>query len=247
MSHTDELNRSARTWRIPPPSDTREPLKVNVFERMTDASCQLLALFPYHDAGAMVPCGAIFTGEPHDGEFGHFFHWNTTEEVTVVYGAHGAMLQTGQIFANQKLHGVNSFLRDPKDADAFAVMVITQHQSDEGSQREAIIFRCRKCHEQLLRFDYDATPKGVDGHDPAQWGGTPDDEIPIFATLWGSAEASARFTDESVRTCGACGHVNPEHPEPKWGWQRWVAQARTAERSKATIRAAAAAMTAERG
>ncbi|GAA5156477.1 MULTISPECIES: hypothetical protein [Amycolatopsis] len=233
---------SETAHRIPPPDGRREPLKANVFQRMADASCQLLALFPYHDAGAVVPCGAIFTGEPDDGEFGHFFHWNTVEELTVVYGASGAMLQTGQIFANQSLHGVNSFLRDPKDPGSYAVMTITQRQSDDERQHEAIIFRCKKCHEELVRFDYESTPRGVEGHDPAQWGGSADDEYPVFSTIWGSAEAAARLNDESVRTCGNCGQVNDEFPEPKWGWQRWVDQTRTANRSEAALRAAIEAL-----
>lgn len=228
----------ARPQRIPPPTGRREPLKVNVFACMAGAASELHALFPYHDAGAMVPCGAVFTGSPADGEFGHFFHWNTVEELTVVFGANGALLQTGQIFANQPLHGVNSFLRDPRDAEAFGVMTITQRQSDVDEQQEAIIFRCAKCHEQLLRFEYDATPKGVPGHSPEQWGGSVDDDHPVFTTTWGSAEAAARLNDdEAVRTCPKCGHVNDEFPEPKWGWQRCVEQTRTANRARATLRA----------
>jgi len=38
-------------------------------------------------------------------------------------------------------------------------MTITQHQAEDGDQGEAILFRCQKCHEQLLRYDYNATPK----------------------------------------------------------------------------------------
>ena len=35
-------------------------------------------------------------------------------------------------YVTQQLHGVNSFLRDEKDPEAFAVMTITQHQSTSG-------------------------------------------------------------------------------------------------------------------
>jgi hypothetical protein len=227
--------------RIPPPAGAREPLKVNVYERMTDASCQLMPLFPYRDAGAIVPCGAIFTGEPGDGKFGHFFHYNTVEEVAVTYGASDAMLATGQIFVTQRLHGVNSFLRNPDSADAFVLMTITQRQSEGGDQGEAIIFRCQNCHAELLRYDYDATPPGVDGYNPAQWGGAADDEIPMFVTLWGTLEAARQYSQETIRTCGQCGHVNEEHPVTKWGWQRWIDQSRTAGQAKAAMRAAAAA------
>ena len=242
VATTGTSPRQETSHRIPGPTGVREPLKVNLYERMADASCQLMKLFPYDDAGAIVPCGAIFTGEPDDGRFGHFFHWNTAEEITAVYGASGAMLQTGQIFANQQLHGVNSFLKDPTDPEAFAVVTVTQHQAEGDDQREAVIFRCQKCHEQLLRFEYDATPKGIEGHNPEQWGGTPDDEVGMFPTLWGGVEAVVKHNDLAVRTCSKCAHVNDEFPELKWGWKRWVDQSRTANRSKSAMRASAAAL-----
>ncbi len=230
--------------RIPPPSGPREPLKVNVFDMMTGAASQLLPLFPYHDAGAIVPCGAVFTGDPDDAEFGHFFHYNTVEEVAVTFGANEAMLQTGQVFVTQQLHGVNSFLRHPADPEAFILMTITQHQAEDGDQSEAILFRCQKCHEQLLRHDYNATPKGVEGHDPSQWGGSPEDEVSPFVTIWGSNKAAVDYnSDESVRTCPKCGHINAPHPQPKWGWQRYVDQVRAAESAKQSLRSAAAQST----
>ncbi len=229
--------------RIPAPSGHREPLKVNVFDFMTGAVCQLLPLFPYHDAGAIVPCGAVFTGDPHDSNFGHFFHYNTVQEVAVTFGAHEGMLQSGQIFVTQPLHGVNSFLRDPADPEAFIMMTITQHQSEEGDQNEAIVFRCQKCHEQLLRHDYNATPKGVEGYDPSQWGGETTDELPPFITLWGTNKAAVDLDDESVRTCSKCGHVNSPHPHHKSGFQRYLNQVRAAERAKRALGAAAGATT----
>jgi hypothetical protein len=245
MTHTATSPTSApeQTPRIPPPSGAREPLKVNVFDLMTGAACQLLPLFPYHDAGAMVPCGAIMTGDPNDSEFGHFFHYNTVEEVAVTFGANEAMLQTGQIFVTQQLHGVNSFLRDPAKPEAFILMTITQHQAEDGDQGEAILFRCRKCHEPLVRFDYNATPKGVEGHDPTQWGGSADDEVPMFATIWGSDKAAIEYNDESARTCPKCGQVNAPHPQHKWGWHRYVSQVRTAQSAKRALRTVAGSAT----
>lgn len=228
-----------RTHRIPPPSGPREPMKVNVFDVMTGAACQLFPLFPYFDAGAMVPCGAIMSGDANDSAFGHFFHYNTVEEVAVTFGANQAMLQTGQIFVTQQLHGVNSFLRDSADPEAFILMTITQHQAEDGDQSEAILFRCQKCSEQLVRFDYNATPKGVEGHDPTQWGGSHDDEVPMFTTIWGSDHAAVDYDDESARTCPKCHHINPPHPHHKWGWNRYVAQVRTAESAKRAMRAVA--------
>jgi hypothetical protein len=230
---------AAPAGRIPPPDAIREPLKVNVFEKMSDAACQLLPLFPYVDAGAMVPCGAVFTGEPDDGEFGHFFHYNTAEEIVVTFGGEDAMMQTGQVLVTQQLHGVNSFLRNPTNPDAFNVMTITQHQAEEGDQREAVLFRCRQCHELLHQLDYDATPKGVEGHDPTQFGGSADDERQPFTTIWGTLNASIGYSEDSVRTCGKCGHINGVHPIGKWGWQRYISQTRAAEKARRAIRSAA--------
>ena len=163
------------TRRIPPPDPDREPLKVNVYERMSKAAAQLTPLFPYDSAGAIIPAGAVLVGGP-DMEYGHFFHWNTVNEVAVTYGASKAMLAAGQIFVTQQLHGVNSFLRDQKDPDAFAVMVITQHQSASGDQKEALIARCAKCKAELVRTEYDATPHGLPGYDAKRYG---TDEDPV--------------------------------------------------------------------
>lgn len=231
---------SAERGKMGPPDAGRAPLKANVFEKMAGANCALLPLFPYHDAGSIVPCGAILRGDPQT-EFGHFFHFNTAEEVVVVFGAHKAMLATGQIYATQPLHGVNSFLRDPADPDAFALITITQHQAEEGDQNEAVIFRCSSCHHELLRFDYDATPAGAAHYDPTPYGGAEDDLLPMFPTLWGGTEAAAVFDDLQVRTCAECGHVNDPYPIETWGWQRYVAQLRTANDCRRALDTAASA------
>ena len=54
----------AREHRIPPPTGAREPLKVNVYERMQHANTQLVPLFPYYGPGAIVYSGALFRGGP---------------------------------------------------------------------------------------------------------------------------------------------------------------------------------------
>jgi hypothetical protein len=210
--------------RIPPPDPSREPLKINLYERMSGAANQLIPLFPYDDAGSIVPCGAVLWGGP-DMEYGHFFHGNSVAEVVVVYGSHQSLLSSGQIFATQPLHGVNSFLRDEKDPEAFAVMTITQHQSESGDQRETLLARCQQCKAELARIDYDATPPGVDGHDPNRFGAA-DDRVRQFATTAGSQEFVQLRNSEEGRTCQGCGHVNPIFPTAQWGWQRQVAQTR---------------------
>jgi hypothetical protein len=212
------------TRRIPPPDPDREPLKVNVYERMAKSGSQLMPLFPYDSAGTIVPCGAVLVGGP-DKQYGHFFHWNTVNEVAVTYGANSAMLATGQIFVTQQLHGVNSFLRDEKDPEAFAVMTITQHQSASGDQSEAIIARCKKCKAELVRHSYEATPHGLPGYDAKRYGAE-DDPVRQFATTVGSVEFSELRNSDEGRTCAECGHVNDLFPTAEWGWARQVYQTR---------------------
>ena len=143
-------------------------MKVNLFERMKAGNCQLMPLFPYEDADSLVPAGAIFRGEP-GAEFGQFFHFNTVDEVAHVFGANGALLQTGQIYATQPLHGVNSFLKDPTNPDNFLVIAVTQHQRASGPQNEAVIFVIKptgwmvpvEAGTMLPRFYYIHQPAGT--------------------------------------------------------------------------------------
>jgi hypothetical protein len=180
-----------------------------------------------------VPCGAVLVGGP-DMEYGHFFHWNTVNEVVVTYGANKAMLAAGQVFVTQQLHGVNSFLRDEKDPEAFALMVITQHQSTSGDQREAILARCKKCKAELARHDYDATPHGLPGYDPDSYGAD-DDPVRQFATTYQSVEFVALRNSDEGRTCAECGHVNDPFPAERWGWARQAYQTRAASAAYRTL------------
>jgi len=155
-------------------------------------------------------------------------------EVVVTYGANKAMLAPGQIFVTQQLHGVNSFLRDEKDPEAFAVMVITQHQSSSGDQSEAVIARCAKCRAELVRIEYDATPHGLPGYD-AQRYGADEDPVRQFATLAGSVDFVRERNSDEGRTCAQCGHVNDRFPAERWGWERTVSQTRAASAAYHTL------------
>ncbi|MFD4603040.1 hypothetical protein ACFWPQ_34070 [Streptomyces sp. NPDC058464] len=225
------------TRQIPAPDPDREPLKANVFEAMAKAASQLTPLFPYDHAGSIVPCGAVLIGGP-DNTYGHFFHWNAVNEVAITYGSNQAMLATGQIMATQHLHGVNSFLRDEKNPEAYAVMVITQHQSEEGDQTEALIARCTNCKEELVRYDYDATPFPLPGYDTARHGEA-DAPIRQFPTTLGSIEFVHRRNSEEGRTCSSCGHVNDPFPADIWGWARTVTQTHAVTRAHRALREAA--------
>ncbi|WP_327586114.1 hypothetical protein OHA25_03120 [Nonomuraea sp. NBC_00507] len=104
-------------------------------------------------------------------------------------------------------------------------MTITQHQSETGDQSETLLARCQKCRAELARVDYDATPHGVEGHDPVRFGSA-DDRVPQFATIAGSQEFARLRNSDEGRTCKECGHVNPVFPTGPWGWKRQVDQTR---------------------
>ena len=229
---TRPLARPAR--RIPPPTADKEVLKVNVYERMQCGNTQLLPLFPYYGEGACVPCGAILRGAP-GADWGHFFHWNTVDEVVTVYGGAGGLMQTGQIFATQKLHGVNSFLKNPTDDASYLVITITQRQSVAAPQREAIIMRCGKCAEQLVRFDYDAPPLAPASARPADA-----DAHPAFLTIVQSWAVLDRYNaDPAQRHCAKCGTDNPPFPLERWGWGHYSRQSETVNAARRALDAAA--------
>ena len=213
----DTAEAPKKQHRIPPPRGDKQPLKVNIFEFMQDCNAALGPLFPYLDAGAVVPAGALFKGEP-GADFGQFFHYNTVDEIVITFGANGGLQATGQAFATARLHGVNSFLKDQSNPESYLLVTITQRQATGGrDQNEAIVFRCRKCHEVLLRFEYHATA-------PPPPKSKPDgDRFPGFTSQWGSMTAAEAFNaSEKQRTCVKCGTVNEPFPLERWGWKQWV-------------------------
>src|SRR5262245_17969552 len=88
--------------RIPPPTGERLPLKANVFQAMQSANTQLLPLFPYMGAGAIVPCGATFHGGPID--WGRFFHTNPITEIVLALGTDGGNVQPGDVHVLAPTH-----------------------------------------------------------------------------------------------------------------------------------------------
>ena len=217
----DASTPATNTDRLPAAKD-REPLRTNVFELMRTTTTQLLPLFPYLGPGAMLPAGALFQGRP-GAEFGRFFHRNSEEEVSVCFGAQGALGAAGVMFIGGKMHEVQAPLLDPNDPNAFLVSVITQRQQDEGrEQRESVIFRCSECNNKLHQVDYSAALPDPDRPDLVT-GGSVDDRYEMFPTMWGSILATDSFNnDESARTCSRCGHVNPPFPAESWGWKNYV-------------------------
>ena len=80
----------------PPPAD-KEPLKTNVYRFINTSVTALAPLFPYFDEGSIVPCCAAFRGAP-GMRFGRFQHFNTVDEVVIVFGASGAQGVPGLVF-----------------------------------------------------------------------------------------------------------------------------------------------------
>ncbi len=176
----------------------------------------MMPLFPHLYPGAIVPAGAILRGGP-DRSYGHFFHHNTVDEVVVAFAAKGSLLRTGQVFVGGRVHGVNSFLKNEKDPESFAVLCITQRQCESGEQREAFAIQCSACRHEIFRRDFDATP-------------VPDaDQVSHpFPTIAALPALCAEYNgDPAIRTCAECGHRNDPFPTAAWGWEGYADQSET--------------------
>jgi RNase P subunit RPR2 len=220
--------------RIAPPDGSREPQRINIFDRMMIANTQLAPLFPYFGEDAMVPAGAILRGEK-DATYGQFFHTNSVDEVIIAFGAEGSLTDTGFVFVGANTHGVNSFLKNEEDPNSFLVVVITQHQRVGQEQNEAVTLRCVKCKEIVAQLAFDATPPAANHYvDP--------EGERAFPTLIHSAQAVEQYNErEASRTCKKCGTLNPRFPLERWGWAAYTLQSRTAaDARRALVRAATA-------
>lgn len=212
------------TLTIAPPHPDRPPLRANVFTTMQRGNTQLLPLFPYLHPGAMVPAGAVLRGHP-DRTYGQFFHYNSVDEVVVAFATNGSLLNTGQVFVGGRVHGVNSFLRNERDPASFAVMCITQRQSEQAPQSEAIALRCAKCREEYFKREFDATPAGDAREDTHPF--------PTVALL---PELLREFNaDPRLRNCPKCGHANDPFPVAAWGWDRYAEQSATCLEARAAL------------
>jgi hypothetical protein len=207
---------------------------------MSKASCALLPMFPYEDAGSIIPCPMALWGGP-DKNFGHYFHTNTVDELCLTFGTNKATVATATIMVNQNFHGVNSFLRDEKDPEAFVLGTVTQRQSTAEGQKEIISAMCQKCKKEIARVEFDAAPEGTPDYRGGQWG-REDDVIPPFPTIAAAvAFVDLRNSDEG-RTCKNCGHVNDLFPDHTWHWRQTVDQNRAANASARTLKEAAEAV-----
>lgn len=210
----------------PPPTHT-EPARVNIYEFVRIATTQLNPMFPYLGPGCIVPCSAM-----HDPEWknamGYFIHENTVNEVNLCFGAVSNFRASGAVFVGPMQHGVGQ-KPDPDFSgekhgvgekrgnedrpDMIAIQVIAQRQAVDQPQREAFSIVCEGCESELCRYPYDAHAFP----DPVE--NVPDTRILGLPTISQDAWIVERINaDETLRTCGKCGHVNPKFPTSYWGW-----------------------------
>lgn len=204
MTHPDP---DEPTLEMPAPVPGKHPMKENFFFVARAAASQLNPLFPFAEAGTLVPCTASFRSGPGAPAIGHFLHVNHVDEVAVVYGSTGDM-RTGDVFVGAKKHGVGGW--GGGDRPFFAAMTITQRQVESGPQPETASFSCEQCNTVLVSKDYDGQPQETAHYPP-------------LPTTDGTYQAAAAFNrSEESRTCPSCGHVNRPFPIHIWGWDRYM-------------------------
>ncbi|HLI21489.1 MAG TPA: hypothetical protein VKV32_10255, partial [Stellaceae bacterium] len=197
---------------IPAPPEDRIPLRVNIYDFARTATTALNPLFPYFAPGCIVPCIALQDPGAR-GEMGYFVHYNTVQEVNLCFGSSGSYRIPGGVSVGPTTHPVGQKPGQPENRSMFYMGVITQRQSIGVPQKEAMIFHCDKCGEELFRRDYgaDEFPDRLDGPADPQLIGLP-------TISQSSAAAEAFNNDETLRTCKSCGHVSKPFPAAYWGW-----------------------------
>jgi 3-hydroxyanthranilate 3,4-dioxygenase len=198
------------------PHSWKQPRRENVYWTARETYAQLIPLFPYLDAGSIVPCVSVFYGGPGTN-VGSFVHVNTLDEVLVNFGSVQSYAKPGFARIGTKTHGVGSF--DPADPpdDMSTINVITQRHPIGAHQEESIFFVCQSCKQEILRRDYDGNPPAR----PDAEYYTPD--MTTFATIIESsrtAEAYNALGDKEI-ACPKCGAANRPFPLRNWGWDEY--------------------------
>ena len=206
----------------------REPLKVNVFEFMRNTGGKLLPLFPYLDAGSIVPCAALAWGRK-GGRYGEFIHTNSQDEVVIVFASDGTPGRsgTGMTRAGNKTHPVGPFFEDPDNPERFGLFTITQRNPEEGACKESVWLLCSECKKEITRLNFEWTPARR---------GQQEKELGLFApfeTVPRSAEAFQHFNDNLK--CKHCGHENQPFPEDRWRIVDYTEQTATIRRARQVL------------
>ena len=215
---------------IPAPAPDRPPLKVNVFEVARNSATTLAPLFPYVDAGSIVPCVSVFRGGP-GRRYGRFQHFNTVDEVILMFTSPAGLVSVGP-----KLHEVGAPFDDPEDPKNMAIAVITQRQCFDAPHTEEYRFLCEQCGRRLLVERFDATPPKRSGEKE------PSEQRPFATVVEGNLAAERFNADESARHCKHCGHQNDVFPIDEWGWGVYAGQSQVADSAKAELESVKNAM-----
>jgi hypothetical protein len=228
-----------RTIRKPDPD--RDPLKANVFGFVQNSTVALAPLFPYLDEGSIVPCATTFHGG-QGKRFGRFQHFNTVDEVAVIFGASGQLTRgVGLVRVGPKLHMVTAPFEDPERSESVRVVSITQRQLIGKKHREEYRFVCDNCDRRLFIYEVDATPPER-GKQREVIG----DYAP-FITIAETYQAALAFNaDAEARHCKHCGHDNPPFPIESWAWDTHISQSEIAKIGHESLTAATEAAAAAR-
>jgi hypothetical protein len=207
--------RPANNGKIAAPPDDKIPLKVNIYDFARTATTALNPMFPYYEAGCIVPCIAL-QDPGHRGAMGYFVHYNTVQEVNLCVGTSGSFRVAGGVSVGPTTHPVGEKPGQPSNPDMFYLGVITQRQAIGAVQKEAILFHCDNCGEEIFRRDYGAFEF------PDKLAGPADSQLIGLPTIAQSSAAAEAFnTDEAHRTCKSCGHVSAPFPTAYWGWDHY--------------------------
>jgi DNA-directed RNA polymerase subunit M/transcription elongation factor TFIIS len=214
----------AKRWFGDPSVVGKRPIKKNMFEEVIHATgdLELVPVFPYLDEGSIVPCLSIAMGGRGVKKF-QFFHTNDVPEVMICLSEHNSALRAGMLMSFPDLHGVNNFLKDVADEDAYMIVIIAIRMK-AGAQNEGFVLRCDECNNEIYRLNRDIKQ------------GPERQYYPEFHALRLYADAVDDF-NASDRKCEKCGHVQEMFPQDQLGWRRYARQVDLANRARASVEA----------
>jgi hypothetical protein len=207
------------------PAPNKRVMKVDLFELATRSvgTLQLVPIFPYMGDGDIVPCLTIAVGSADMRPF-QFFHANVVDESVLCLAEEGATMKTGQLMKLAPIHGVNTFLKNPRDPSNYNVMLLPIRMNSARVQQEGFIIRCAKCNEIAYRRDFNVKE------------GAEHKYYPEFYALRYYAECCREFNSSPEhRTCPRCGTVQQEFPLEQMGWWRHVENTEVANRGRAAL------------
>jgi hypothetical protein len=133
-------------------------------------------------------------------------------------------MKTGQIMKLAPVHGVNTFLKNPRDRSNYNIMLLPIRMSRHKLQEEGFIIRCSKCNEIV----YQSTFNVKEGPERKHY--------PEFYALRYYSQACAEFnSSEDKRTCPKCATVLPEFPLRQMGWWLYAENIEVANRGRDTL------------